>query len=78
VPLGLADLQFDHPYNTYVVQGLPPGPIANPGISSLQAVAEPAQTDFLFFVLDCTANQVGQHIFSRTFEEHLGYVQRCR
>jgi len=78
VPLSLDDLQFDHPYNTYVVPGIPPGPIANPGYSSLQAVAEPAQTDFLFFVADCTANSVGQHIFSRTYEEHVVYVQRCR
>ncbi|MDX1416344.1 MAG: endolytic transglycosylase MltG [Candidatus Promineifilaceae bacterium] len=77
VPLDSSDLQFNHPYNTYVVPGLPPGPIANPGRSSLQAIAEPAQTDFLFFVVDCTSNIVGQHVFSRTFEEHLGHVRRC-
>ena len=52
VPLSLADLEYNHPYNTYVISGLPPGPIASPGLGSLQAIAEPAQTDFLFFVLD--------------------------
>lgn len=78
VPLDLDDLRLDHPYNTYVIPGLPPGPIANPGYSSLRAIAEPEQTDFLFFVADCTANNIGQHIFSRTYEEHLVYVQRCR
>lgn len=78
VPLDLNDLKLDHAYNTYVIPGLPPGPIANPGSSSLLAIAEPAQTDFLFFVLDCTADSVGQHVFSRTFEEHLANVQRCR
>lgn len=78
VPLEISDLEFNHPYNTYVVSGLPPGPIANPGISSLQAIAQPAQTNYLFFVVDCTAEQIGQHIFSQTYEEHLRYVQRCR
>jgi UPF0755 protein len=78
VPLSLADLKFDHPYNTYVIPGLPPGPIANPGLSSLQAVAEPADTSYLFFVLDCFADPVGQHVFSRTYEEHLAHVQKCR
>ena len=47
------------PYNTYRNLGLPPGPIANPGLASLQAVAEPAQTDFIFFVVDCTAATPG-------------------
>lgn len=77
VPLTLADLQVDHPYNTYVIDGLPPGPIANPGLASLRAVAEPAASDYLFFVLDCT-NPRGEHIFSATFEEHLRHVQRCQ
>ncbi len=78
VPLAMTDLEYNHPYNTYVVPGLPPGPIANPGLSSLQAIAQPAQTNYLFFVLDCMAEQTGQHIFSQTYEEHLAYVQRCR
>jgi cell division protein YceG involved in septum cleavage len=41
-------------------------------------VAQPAQTDYLFFVVDCTAEQAGQHVFSRTFEEHLANVEACR
>jgi UPF0755 protein len=77
-PLDQADLQFDSAYNTYRNAGLPPGPIANPGLASLQAVAEPEATDFLFFVIDCTAEVVGSHVFSSTFEEHAGHVERCR
>jgi UPF0755 protein len=78
VPLFLTDLKLDHPYNTYVIDGLPPGPIANPGLASLQAVAEPEQSDYLFFVLDCDSDPPGRHVFSRTFEEHLANVERCR
>ena len=78
VPLSLADLEYNHPYNTYVISGLPPGPIASPGLGSLQAIAEPAQTDFLFFVLDCFSDPVGRHVFSRTYEEHLVHVQKCQ
>jgi UPF0755 protein len=77
-PLTLDDLAFDSPYNTYVAPGLPPGPIANPGLASLQAVAEPTQTEFIFFVVDCTAATPGSHVFSVTYEEHLANVQRCR
>ncbi len=78
VPLSMADLKVNHPYNTYVISGLPPGPIANPGLGSLQAIAEPAQTDYYFFVLDCFSEPVGQHVFSQTFEEHLAHVQKCQ
>ncbi|RMG89045.1 MAG: endolytic transglycosylase MltG [Chloroflexi bacterium] len=77
-PLTLDDLQLDSPYNTYLYPGLPPGPIANPGLASLQAVAYPAETEFLFFVVDCMAAQPGTHVFSTTYEEHLANVQRCR
>jgi UPF0755 protein len=63
------DLQLDSPYNTYVYSGLPPGPIANPGLSSLQAVAAPMQTDDLYFRAMCDGS--GRHSFARTFEEHL-------
>lgn len=77
-PLDLDDLQVDSPYNTYLVSGLPPGPIANPGLSSLEAVAEPRDTDFLFFVVDCRSDVAGSHIFSASYEEHLAHVQRCR
>ena len=78
VPLSLADLKYNHPYNTYVISGMPPGPIASPGLRSLQAIAEPAQTNYLFFVLDCYADPVGRHVFSQTYEEHLAHVQKCQ
>ena len=78
VPLSLADLEFEHPFNTYTIPGLPPGPIANPALGSLQAIAEPAQSDYLFFVLDCLSNPASRHVFSRTYEEHLVHVQNCR
>ncbi len=77
-PLTYDDLAVDSPYNTYATDGLPPGPIANPGLASLQAVANPAQSDYLFFVVDCTAVTPGSHVFSVTYEEHLANVQRCR
>jgi UPF0755 protein len=63
------DLQADSPYNTYLYPGLPPGPIANPGLPSLQAVAAPADTDELYFRALCDGS--GRHAFARTFEEHL-------
>lgn len=61
------DLQVDSPYNTYKNYGLPPGPIANPGLSSLLAAANPARVQFLYFV----AKPDGSHVFSRTYAEHL-------
>jgi peptidoglycan lytic transglycosylase G len=70
--LSLEDLQFASTYNTYVQTGLPPGPIANPGIESITAVIRPAQTDYLFFV----ATGDGSHVFATTYEEHLANVQR--
>ncbi|MAU01726.1 MAG: aminodeoxychorismate lyase [Anaerolineaceae bacterium] len=77
-PLFLVDLEMDSPYNTYRYAGLPPGPIANPSLSSLEAVAFPAETEFIFFVADCDAAVPGSHAFSITYEEHLSNVQRCR
>lgn len=76
-PLDAADLVVESPYNTYQIGGLPPGPIANPGLASLQAIANPAAVDYLFFVLDCVAAN-GQHAFSVTYDEHLTHVERCR
>ena len=75
-PLSEADLNVDSPYNTYQVAGLPPGPIANPGLEALEAVARPAVTSALYFVADC--GREGAHLFSETYEEHLLNVQRCR
>jgi UPF0755 protein len=77
-PLFLDDLAYDSAYNTYRNAGLPPGPIANPGLAALQAVAEPADVDYLFFVTDCDAAVPGTHVFSLTYEEHLAHVLRCR
>ena len=77
-PLFQSDLAFDSPYNSYLYTGLPPGPIANPGLSSLRAVAEPAQTQFIFFVADCSGDAPGSHNFSQTYEQHLAFVQACR
>jgi len=76
--LTLEDLARDHPYNTYVIPGLPPGPIANPSLSALQAVANPADTPHFFFVAGCGDDAPGEHIFSVTYEEHLANVARCR
>ncbi len=61
------DLMLDSLYNTYLYKGLPPGPICNPGLDSIIATLEPAEEDYLFFVL----GENGRHIFSRTYEEHL-------
>lgn len=69
VPLTPADLQVSSPYNTYLYPGLPPGPIANPGLNALQAIAAPASTDALFFRMRC--DNSGYHIFARTYDEHL-------
>lgn len=66
-----ADLQIESPYNTYRVHGLPPGPIASPGLASLRAAAAPASTDFLYFV----AKHDGSHAFSSNAEEHNRNVQ---
>ncbi len=68
------DLRFDSPYNTYLHAGLPPGPICNPGRSSLEAALHPADTGFLYFV----ARHDGSHQFSRTLREHNRAVDEYR
>ena len=77
-PLNVSDLQVESPYNTYRIDGLPPGPISNPGLASLQAVAFPATSAYLYFVLDCGSEVEGRHVFSASFEEHASHVERCR
>jgi UPF0755 protein len=67
-PLRLGDLDADSPYNTYLVFGLPPTPIANPDLSALSAAAFPEVTTFYFFRSAC--DNSGYHQFSETFEEH--------
>lgn len=68
-PLSQADLQVNSPYNTYLNWGLPPGPISNPGLQALQAVAFPAQTPYYFFRAACDGS--GKHLFAETFEQHV-------
>jgi UPF0755 protein len=64
----------DSPYNTYLYEGLPPGPIASPGLSSIEAVLQPEQHDYLYFV--ALPDGSGRHVFATTFEEHSQNVQR--
>jgi UPF0755 protein len=68
------DMRFDSRYNTYTHAGLPPGPIANPGKSALEAAMHPANTDYYYFVADAT----GHHRFARTIEEHNNNVAAYR
>jgi UPF0755 protein len=69
-----ADLQMDHPYNTYRRTGLPPGPIASPSLAAIQAAVDPAPVNFLFFV----AIDERHHHFSTTIDEHNAAVARYR
>ncbi len=69
------DLKIDSPYNTYRNAGLPPGPICNPGVKSVEAVLNPQpEFDALYFVADNT----GRHVFSKTFHEHKQHIKRIR
>ncbi len=73
-PIMKSEIEQPTPYNTYVIDGLPPGPIANPGRASLEAAANPARTRELFFVADGT----GGHAFAETYEQHQKNVARLR
>jgi len=76
-----SDLSHDTPYNTYLHTGLPPGPVANPGLRSLRAAMEPAKTDYLYFVAS-GADPQGQSLFAKTLDEHqhnvAGYRQAMK
>ena len=73
-PIKKSEIEQPTPYNTYVIDGLPPGPIANPGLASLEAVANPARTKELYFVADGN----GGHVFSETYEQHQKNVAKLR
>ncbi len=73
-PILKSEIDQPTPYNTYVIDGLPPGPIANPGRASLEAAANPARTKDLYFVADGT----GGHVFSENYEQHQKNVARLR
>jgi UPF0755 protein len=68
-PLTLSDLEIDSPYNTYIYTDLPPGPISNPGLNALLAVAFPAKTPYFYFRMACDGS--GRHSFAENFAEHL-------
>jgi UPF0755 protein len=70
----LEDLTVDSPYNTYRYAGLPPGPIANPGLAAIAAAGAPAHTPYLYYVL----KPDGRHHFSRTLDEHRAAIRRYR
>ena len=73
-PITKAELDQPTPYNTYLIDGLPPGPICNPGKAALEAAANPARTKELYFVADGT----GGHVFAETLDQHLKNVARWR
>ena len=68
------DLEIDSPYNTYKYPGLPPGPIASPGLAAIEAALYPEKTDFLYFF----ARNDGSHVFSKTFDEHINAQNKYR
>ena len=70
--LTVQDTELPSPYNTYQNMGLPPGPIASPGLAAIKAVLDPADTEFLYFF----ANKDGSHVFSRSYDEHLAAINR--
>ena len=72
--LSIDDTKIESPYNTYLHYGLPPGPIANPGMASIEAVLNPADTDYLYFVADTQ----GHNHYSYTYDEHLDIVEQVR
>src|SRR5271166_5361841 len=73
-PMTRDDIMQPTPYNTYLIDGLPPGPIANPGRAAIEAAANPAKTNELYFVAD----GLGGHFFATTLDEHRANVARMR
>ena len=74
-PLTYEDLQIDSPYNTYTHMGLTPGPIANPGLTSLNAALDPNDTDYFYYALN---PDTGEHKFSKTEKEHADFLAKLK
>jgi UPF0755 protein len=72
--LFLRDYEFPSEYNTYLIDGLPPGPVSSPGSASIEAALYPADVPYLYFVADST----GRHVFTQTYREHLATIHRLR
>ena len=72
--VSIEDTKIESPYNTYIYSGLPPGPIANPGMEAIEAVLNPADTDYLYFVAD----RQGHNHYASTYDEHLELVAQYR
>ena len=74
-PLTTDDYKISSPYNTYQIDGIPPAPIASPGLASIEAALAPAKVDYLYYVL---INAKGEHAFARTYEEFLRLKNQAR
>lgn len=70
------DLKVDSPYNTYKYAGLPPGPISNPGLASIQAALEPKASDYFYYVTKKDGTQ--GHLFAKTYKEHLANIEKSK
>jgi len=68
------DLEIDHPYNTYKIPALPPGPIASPSLASIQAALEPEDTEYLYYVTKKDGSRT--HLFAKTLQEHQRNIRR--
>ncbi len=68
------DLEIESPYNTYKHVGLPPGPIASPGLKAIEAALYPEKVDYLYFV----AKDDGSHVFTKTYNEHLNAQNKMK
>ncbi len=71
-PITQDDYTMNSPYNTYLINGLPPGPISNPGLSSLQAAANPSETDYLYYITD----KNGINRYGKSFAEHQANIKK--
>ena len=72
------DLKIDHPYNTYIKQGLPPGPISNPGLASIYAALDPDDTLYYVYALNPEVTEYREHKFFKTYKEHLDFLESIR